>query len=1380
MQRFYLLVFVILLSISIKAERILEFSKLSEKDGLLSSRANAILQDSKGYIWIGTWNGLNRYDGHELKEYVPDFRDSTTLSNREVVALCEGTNDKLWIGTTSGLNCLNLRTNQMCSFPFKNRIVSLFEDQDGLVWVGKKDGGLTILNPETGERDDYFLDITVSDICYDSRGIYWLATYQGLVRFNKQTRKFRTYKPDVYNENSISNLTVTQVKEDADGELWVGTWGGGLNRIKVSVDSDDLQITHYQKGEKRGGLSSDVIYRIYIDKFNNIWCGTWSEGLMVIEPDQHVKTPSEILVHSYKHNVNDQSSLSNNNISSLLVDRTGVLWVGALTLNRTSIVNNGINRFKIEGETNGEFAYRNARSFAQQDNYVWVGTSVELKLYEKSGNQYEFKKDLPKIVYNYKGQHYRSSSIIALEYNSYGLWVGTDDAGLIYYPDSTALTKNYPQFTYFNTATEVAVPGNKISALVSSRINKNVLWVGTQQNGIARFEIVDGKVKSTVIKDGEDEKCLSDNNIRTIYEDDAGMLWIGTQNGLNCLNPTTMNITKYFHSYNDNRSINDNVVNTLYQDKSGNLWIGTNSGLNRRLVKRLSDASEKISFEHYPHVQEIGNTIIANIFEDEAGMLWIKPYKGIVKFNPQKQRVVRSYMAKENLNLSAESNAGLRTSDGMVFLGENNGFIYFNPDSLYQHTIAPKVCITDCIVLNETLVNHPDRDRIVGDTLLHSIAYLSDLKLSFKDQVITFIFSAMDYKDPKRNVYAYFLEGYDNFWNEVGRRNSATYTNIPPGDYVFHVKAANSDETWSEESAVIRFSVMPPWWETIWAKIGYGIVIILLVYFFKKYSLIKVNEKSRIKLELMQREKEQHLNELKTLFFTDITHEFRTPLTLIQGPAEELKKLGKDSPLMVKQANLILKNTNRLLRLVNQLMDFRKLDRGKMDLQLQTCNISYLIKEIYESYKAMADNRSIQFISELPEEDILAYVDADKLEKVLYNLVSNAFKYSEDNGGVITIRAMVEEDAKNDQKLVVEIEDEGIGIEIDDKNRIFERFFQTHQKRTHSTGGIGLYLSKSFVELHGGTLNVESELGQGSCFRIEIPTQKQQIHDEIEERVELMASATHDQHSIKTEVDSANNDSKTFNVVVVEDDADMNDFIVHGLSQDFNVTGVFNGNQGLDQARAINPDIIVTDVMMPECDGFEMVGQIRKDITISHIPVVFLTAKTMQQDELKGLELGAIDYISKPFNIDALRLKIQNILETRLKIHDHIRKEKILEPEKIELTSLDEQLLKDAVEAVNKYLDDPTFDVIKFSEVIGLSSNQAYRKIKALTGQTAKEFIRNQRLKIAASLLLQNKRSISEVIYMVGFSSPSYFTRCFKEYYNCTPKEYIAKNSKAN
>jgi len=524
----------------------------------------------------------------------------------------------------------------------------------------------------------------------------------------------------------------------------------------------------------------------------------------------------------------------------------------------------------------------------------------------------------------------------------------------------------------------------------------------------------------------------------------------------------------------------------------------------------------------------------------------------------------------------------------------------------------------------------------------------------------------------------------------------------------------------------------------------------------------------------------RRLNELKSFFFTDITHELKTPLTLILGPARELLSEKKLGTYATKQVELIKNSAYKLLRLVNQLMEFRKIEKGILDeLYVQHCDLGKLLREIYGFFKPMADSRNINFSIKLEQEPAIAFVDVEKLEKVVFNLISNAFKYSQDKG-MISVCAAIKTNEPGKETLTIKVKDSGIGIADEYKEKVFERFFQINQVRTQSTGGIGLFMAKVLVEQHGGSIKLNSEVGKGSCFTIHLPVDSSLIQTNIPEKKDnLQAEDTLNEESL-FELESELKDIDDLPVsdykpciLIVEDDADLNDFLVSGLSKEFKVIGAFNGKEALEKVKNHDPDLILTDIMMPEMDGFEFCRITRKDINLSHIPFVFLTAKTMQEDEIRGLKLGAVDYIYKPFNLVSLKLKVHNILLSQKQIQKRIRTEQILQPESIELSSLDEGFLKDAIESVNKNLDNSNFDVEAFSSDLGVSPNQVYRKIKALTGQTAKEFIRNQRLKVAADLLLQRKRYISEIIYMVGFTSPSYFSRCFKEFYGCTPKEYI-------
>lgn len=1347
----------------------LNFNHLSIKDGFVDSKANAIIQDQKGFIWIGTWNGLNRYDGYSVKTYQPSFHDSTTITNREVVELLEDRAGNIWIGTSSGLNRLNPSTGQIMTYDFQNRIIALLEDDQNQLWIGTWNGGLFKLDPETGERNHYLSSEIISDIHEDSRGLLWVASYNGLIRFDGENGAYQRYLPG-QGQNSISNGSVTQIVESADGDLWIGTWGGGLNKITVSDHDDRPHFKHYRT--RPGGLASDVIYKLFYDAYQNLWIGTWNDGLNLLKPEQQNVDPEQARFLLYKNSLNDPTSLSGNGISSLMVDRSGVLWVGAATIDRTSIVDTGIKRYKIDPKE--QASNYTIRAMSRREDQLWLGSNRDLRLYQRTDDVYEFEQDFPKPHYWHGQTEYIANSILSLATDTSGLWVGTEDAGLIYYPVEADSKAAIGKAEYFNQQTSPAIPGNKISSLVISKKHAGVIWIGTLHSGLAKMSRYNGRKETKNFGAGNSQDFLSDNNIRIIYEDATGLVWIGTQNGLNCFNPETNKFERFFYSVADTTSINDNIINAIYEDSNGSLWVGTNSGLNK-VIHDESGKVKKISFKGYPSTSNLSNEVVTHILEDDSKNLWIRLYSGIVKFNLQTEDT--EYFLADYENGNFERNTSVKTTDGLFIIANPSGFITFYPDSLYKHTIPPKVCITDLLIYNES-VNV--RKQSESDTVLsRTVPYRDQVDLSYTDKMLTFMFSAMDYNNPAKNSYYYQLEGFDDDWNEIGSRNTATYTNIPPGEYIFKVKATNSNGIWSEDEATLHIYIRPPWWKTTWAYLFYILIFIGLLYFFQEYSFIKAHAKSELMFEKLKNDEMYRLNEMKSNFFTDITHELRTPLTLILGPAKELMTDKTLSSYGIKQAGLIQKSANKLLRMVNELMEFRKVEMGVMDqMHLQRCDLAELINDVYLSFKPMAESRTMKLNVSIEKSPLVALIDPDKIEKVLFNLVSNAFKYSPD-GGRIDLRARVEEVLKGHPLVRIEVEDTGIGIETEHIDRIFGRFYQVNQLRTQSTGGIGLFLSKALVEQHHGQIEVRSEPGKGSCFSVVIPVQAE---EEIANRIRLTeATATVAETTSESDVilqeKAADPEEKPL-ILVVEDDPELNEFLVAGLSSEFRIINAYNGQEGLEKTRASFPDLVISDIMMPKLDGFEFCKQLRRDITVSHIPLIFLTAKTMHEDEIKGLRLGAVDYIFKPFDLIALKLKIQNIFDIRRTMQERIKKEQILQPETKELPSLDEIFLKDAVESVNKHLDDSNFDVELFATDLGVSTNNVYRKIKALTGQTAKEFIRNQRLKHAAGLLVQQKRSISEIIYMVGFASPSYFTRCFKEFYGCTPKEYIERHNK--
>ncbi len=1357
---------------NIKAYNDLFFSHLGIENGFASNRANTIIQDQKGFIWVGTWNGLNRYDGYSCKTYQPNFHDSTSISNREITELMEDSFGNIWIGTSNGLNCLNTKTGNLKTYEFRNRILSICEDNNNMLWIGTWNGGLYKLDPVSGKIKHYLTNDIVSDIFLDSRNILWVGTYYGLLKFDIKSELFERYLYDS-SSNSISNSTITKITESHDGNIWVGTWGGGLNRIIVQNKGQNLTFTNFTIETGIENLKSNVISELYYDRFNNLWIGTWDQGLHLLKQEQQNLEPNRTIFLNYNYESDNLSSFSGDGVSTILVDRSGILWVGGSTIDIAPIEISGLNKYKFPFSTKISNSRTEKGTITTYKNQLWIASNFDLIQYQLVNNVYQFKKKYDRISYSIDGHQYQSNSILSLEADSSGLWIGTEDAGLIFYSYTSDHSLDLKTKRCFTKQTQIPVSGNKISCIEISKVYPGIIWVGTLQSGFSMINInLNINPNYRQYKSGIEDNNYSDDNIRCIKEDKNGNVWIGTQNGLNLFNPTTNKFKQFFYSSSDTNSINDNVINIIEEDTQGNIWIGTNSGLIRKIDIEQPSGNIKIGFKGYPNQEYLKNEIVTNIIEDQSKNLWIRMFKGFVKFNIINEKMSNVYFSKDFENARFERNNTTIGYNKDIIISNSFGFLTLSPDSLLKNYFQPKVVIVDFLIFNESLSKTKGilnkRDPMV------TIPYAKQLKISYHDKMITFIFSAMDFKNSKKNEYLYKLEGFDEKWNDINTRNSATYTNLPHGKYIFKVKLKNNNGIQhSEESKLILF-VSPPWWKTTWAYFIYLSIIVGLLYFFNKYSIIKAQEKNNLKFEKLKTQEMKRFNEMKSTFFTDITHELKTPLTLILGPANELSSDKSLNSYAAKQAEHIKNSAYKLLRLVNQLMEFRKIEKGLNDkLFVKRCDICELLKEVFSFFEPMAQSRNIDYSLITKDDSIIAYIDPDKIEKVIFNLISNAFKYSMDDSKIsVSINLISNEN--NSEEVVISIEDSGIGISLEHQGKIFERFYQINQIHTQSTGGIGLYMAKALIEQHNGSIKVKSTLGEGSCFIINIPVNSY-VSDQNKPIIKPLDII--DSEEDQTNLNNKEEDTSSKKIIlVIEDDKDLNDFLVAGLSSKFDVINAFNGKEGLKKARKLIPDLILTDIMMPEMDGFELCKLVRKEISLSHIPVVFLTAKTMEEDEIKGLKLGAVDYIYKPFSLISLKLKINNILSKQKILQDRVRMEIILEPETIELSSLDENFLKLAVDCIDKNLDNPNYDMNAFSNDMGFSTGQVYRKIKALTGQTAIEFIRTHRLKVAAGLLIQNKRSISEIIYMVGFNNPSYFTRCFKELYGCTPKEYIENN----
>lgn len=799
-------VFILLVIQGALSQKILDFDSYTIEDGFSSSKANVIIQDRKGFIWVGTWNGLTRFDGYECVVYKSGIGDTeNTISNREVTSLLEDHQGNIWIGTSYGLNKLNPATGEIIEFPFESRILSLYEDSRKKIWVGTWSDGLFKLDPETGETESFLGNDVISDLIEDDNKEFWVATYQGLVNLNRDSRTFVRYQTNGENPQlGVSNNTVTQLVKADNGVLWIGTWGGGISRMETHLDKDRLRFTHYSMHDGPNSMASDVAYRLHYDQFDNLWIGTWNDGVSLLEASEQNKDPLEAQFFSFKSDISDPYSISGNNITALYVDQTGVLWVGSSQIDRSAIVKTGIKRYSTSSYSNGLAMQSSVRSFGgDADRNLWVGTVSEMLHYRKSETGgYNLVGEIPNAGYNYRGVTFQSNSVLSVLNTPKGLLVGTDDAGLLFYRQSDLDRNITNRYEFYNSLTPQALPGNKVNALIPSKKYPQTVWLGTMQNGFSMVTIGENglsfKSYSTY------GSGLSDNNVRDIVEDENGIVWIATQRGLNRFDPVSEEFSTFLYSRVNDKTINDNIINCLHIDKTGTLWIGTNTGLNKKVESELASGEMSVSFMRYPDLAFISGELIMNILEDDSTHLFLGFYEGLVKFDYETETIVDDYMMREYQRIGMERNASFKDVDGKLFMGGTHGFISFYPEDLDIGTTPPLVTFTDLLISN-TSISKLRRKNGHGEGL-KTVPYSDTVTLSHKDKILTFVFSAMDFKSPERNTYSYKLEGFDTEWNHVGQRNSATYTNVPHGDYVLKVKATNSDGI---ESAQPPFDILP-------------------------------------------------------------------------------------------------------------------------------------------------------------------------------------------------------------------------------------------------------------------------------------------------------------------------------------------------------------------------------------------------------------------------------------------------------------------------------------------------------------------------------------------------------------------------------------------
>jgi signal transduction histidine kinase/ligand-binding sensor domain-containing protein/DNA-binding response OmpR family regulator len=1369
----------------------LPFNRLTTKDGLSNNYVYDLIQDQFGFLWFATDDGLNRFDGYEFKVYRNDPGDKNSISDNSIWTLTEDSEGKIWMGTKNGyVNCYDPKLDKFISWQIKsditkeNPITTIFIDSNDSIWIGTYRSGVYKLNPSTGTTIHWYNNPEdpasisnnyISSIVEDDFGNFWIGTFNGLNKINpkKSLTNFEHYFYDKVNNNSLSDNLIWAITKSNQIKnlLWIGTANG-----LTTIDTKEKLFTRINipnPDNLQFGTSTAFVQEEIVDGDKIVWTNSYS-GLIRYNITKNI-------FNRFLYNKDDLHSIVSNQINNVIKDRSGVLWMathhGLSYFTNKNIKFNNTQPFAGNHFNPGELNKLNTKAIAQtQDGSLWFGTDDGL-----------YKSDFPNPLNTNaaptKNKKVTAENIWSLSAGSSDdLWVGTYGFGLFQY--------HYKS----NQLSQRDVLGNIVKSssrnFVKSLLldNKNNLWVGYWGIGLARLNSITNKTDYWH-HETNNPRSISHDDVWVIYEDSENRIWIGTNgDGLNLFEEQNGGIFyRLNYDQKNTKGLSSNSIysiteskHKIYDDgKTTTLWVGTNNGLNKLVLDKAKEtrllSQFKINITCYNVKDGLADNSIKSIVEDENGNLWLGTSSGI-SFYDIKKNIFTNYSYADGV-IGNDFNfvSGLRLNNNLIFMGSTSGLNYFSPAKIDQSKYQPPVVFTDFQIFNKSI------NANTNSTLSKNIFCTDEITLTYKENVFSFQFAALDYNSTGLIKYAYQMEGFDKEWIYGGTRRFVTYTNLNPGKYVFRVKSTNSDGVWSENAASIKVIISPPWWQTGWAIILYFAVFIFGIWGIIKFQANRAKLQHELKYHELESYHFREIEKMKSRFFANLSHEFRTPLMLIKGPLEELIS-GRIKENKTQYYNLLLRNTEKLQQLIDQLLELSQLESESIPLRAEAQDLVRLLKTYTASFTSLAELNNIKYSFNSAVDFAAALVDRDKLEKIINNLLSNAFKFTP-VGGIITVDLSIK---KIDEITFanVSVIDTGIGIPKEQQSKIFDRFYQVEDssKRFAGGSGIGLALVKELVLLHKWDISVNSLEGEGTEFLITIPlqTEIQSSHlekqkDNLNEVIFKNPSALDDE-LVTEETDTERQNGKSL-ILFVEDTADVRNYVNDILKEDYNILLAADAEAGLKIVQNSLPDLIISDVMMPGMDGFEFCKKIKTDWKTSHIPVILLTAKATQQSRIEGLETGADDYVTKPFSYTELLVRIKNLIKQRKQLREKFGKEILVTPESISTNSLDKELIKKMIDAIEKNLSNENFTSNNLAQELFVSRSQLNRKLNAITGQGPGEFIRNYKLKRSAKMIMENKLSITQIAYEVGFGSPSQFTRAFQKHFNVLPSEFLKSHN---
>ena len=1343
--------------------------------GLSHNQVNCFLKDSQGFLWIGTQAGFNRFDGYSFRIFRNESGNPASLANNSVFNLMEDPAGNIWVGDRRSYTVFNPHTERFdrnsdqyarkYGLP-DARLIRFLKSGAGSFWISHPLWGLCRYDSQNGQLTRILAappDTSetgaerIADFREDSKGRLWIIRRNGTLELLDVASRLIVFRSDHPATLCAGEPVNFSLFVDSDDDVWL--YSDDLKGGQVFEQATG-RFFPVSTASDRFRLRNNVIRAIAQDDEGNIWIATDHGGIALV--DKRANSVRYLL-----NDPDDEHSLSQNSPISLYKDATGAMWVGTYK--------KGFN------------------------------------LYHK--NNFKF----PLVCHRPSDPH----SLPANDLNSFvedaagNLWIGSNGNGLICYD------RRANRFAQYRN-----IPGNPGSlsndVIVSMRIDREQkLWIGTYCGGL---NCLDGKTFRRYQHDPANPNSLSDDRVWEIFEDSRHNLWVGTlRGGLNLFDRKSGTF-RHFHARDDGSSVRSEYVSSIAEDRDGNLWIGTDRGVD--VLQRLSG-----TFRHYENDParsgSLSNNVVTSIIEDKRGNIWVATLHGLNLFNKydgtfqtfgkkdglpddavmsvvedeqgglwmgtpnglsnlvltvresglKKEVAICNYSESEGLqSRQFNEDAVCKTRRGELIFGGPSGFNIFFPADIDRRADNLTVRLTDFQVFNQSI--RPGEELEGKIILQRSIAETGALTLAYSQNVFSIEFAALNFFHLEKNAYSCKLEGFNKDWftPDYDTRR-VTYTNLDPGEYVFRVKASNVPGKWSGETT-LKIRILPPFWRSHVAYFLYFLLILGALLLAGWIILDRQRMNFRLEQERLEAQRTHELDLLKIKFLTNISHEFRTPLTLILSPLERLLQTSKE-PETRTQLELMSRNARRLLNQVNQLLDFKKLEVEETTFTPASGDMVQFIREISHSFSEMAGKKHLAFVFESRVKSLHMTFDQAKMSRVMYNLLSNAFKFTPGNGQVtVTVNRLQAYAADEPDIVEIKVSDTGIGIPSEVRYKIFDRFYQHSLPGTmvNQGSGIGLSITREFVKLHDGTIQVDSEEGKGSTFTIRLPVRQDSEHAKTPGETAEKAYAAAPNLAAAGEAGAARNDAPKPSLLLVDDNPDFRSYLREALKQQYEILEAPNGKKGLETILNEMPDLVVSDVVMPEMDGIELCRLVKGDQRISHIPLILLTAHTAEERQLQGYETGADAYITKPFQFDILSVRIQNLIRQKEHLRKKMQRFVDVKPSEVKITSLDEQLIEKAIEVVEQNISNAEFSVEDLSHALAMSRVYLYKKLLALTGKTPIEFIRIMRLKRAAQLLEKSQLTIAEVAYKVGFNNPKYFARYFREEFGMLPTAYQKKS----